>query len=55
MAPDTPSHLRNLVIYSVYTRNHGPTGTFADVSSGRLSAGLAATHRWSGSVPASRC
>ncbi len=31
MAIDTPDDLRNLVIYSVYVRNHGPHGTFADV------------------------
>ena len=31
MAIDTPADLRNLVIYSVYVRNHGPHGTFADV------------------------
>lgn len=31
MAFDTPADLRNLVIYSVYVRNHGPNGTFADV------------------------
>jgi glycosidase len=31
MAYDTPADLRNLVIYSVYVRNHGPNGTFADV------------------------
>lgn len=31
MASDTPSSYRNLVIYEVYVRNHGPNGTFADV------------------------
>ena len=31
MAPDTPLHHRNLVIYEIYVRNHGPHGTFADV------------------------
>ena len=31
MALDTPADLRNLVIYSIYIRNHGPNGTFADV------------------------
>jgi len=31
MAIDTPSSLRNLVIYEVYVRNHGPNGSFADV------------------------
>jgi glycosidase len=31
MATDTPSSYRNLVIYEVYVRNHGPHGTFADV------------------------
>jgi glycosidase len=31
MAADTPPDLRNPVIYSVYVRNHGPRGTFADV------------------------
>ncbi len=31
MAIDTPSFVRNLVIYEVYVRNHGPNGTFADV------------------------
>ena len=31
MAIDTPSSFRNLVIYSIYVRNHGPNGTFADV------------------------
>lgn len=31
MAPDTPISCRNLVIYEVYVRNHGPHGTFADV------------------------
>jgi hypothetical protein len=31
MAENTPSSYRNLVIYEVYVRNHGPHGTFADV------------------------
>jgi Alpha amylase, catalytic domain/Bacterial Alpha amylase C-terminal domain len=31
MASDTPSGLRNLVLYEIYVRNHGPKGTFADV------------------------
>jgi glycosidase len=31
MAHDTPSSYRNLVLYEVYVRNHGPHGTFADV------------------------
>lgn len=31
MAGDTPLHFRNMVIYQVYVRNHGPNGTFADV------------------------
>ncbi len=31
MAIDTPKNLRNLVIYEVYVRNHGPNGSFADV------------------------
>jgi glycosidase len=31
MADDTPDTCGNLVIYSVYVRNHGPNGTFADV------------------------
>ena len=31
MADDTPFHYRNMVIYQVYVRNHGPNGTFADV------------------------
>lgn len=31
MAPTTPLSYRNLVIYEVYVRNHGPNGTFADV------------------------
>lgn len=31
MAFDTPKNYRNLVIYEVYVRNHGPNGTFADV------------------------
>ena len=31
MTVDTPAAYRNLVIYEVYVRNHGPNGTFADV------------------------
>jgi glycosidase len=27
----TPAAYRNLVLYEVYVRNHGPNGTFADV------------------------
>jgi glycosidase len=31
MATDTPSNFRNLVFYEIYVRNHGVSGTFADV------------------------
>lgn len=31
MAFDTPAGVRNLVLYEIYVRNHGPNGTFADV------------------------
>lgn len=31
MAEQTPGCCRNLVIYEVYVRNHGPHGTFADI------------------------
>jgi hypothetical protein len=31
MASNTPSSYRNLVIYEIYVRNHGPNGTFGDV------------------------
>jgi len=31
MALDTPLNYRNLVIYEVYVRSHGPNGTFAEV------------------------
>nr|MBC7244001.1 alpha-amylase [Chloroflexota bacterium] len=31
MAHDTPLYYRNLVLYEVFVRNHGPSGTFADV------------------------
>jgi glycosidase len=31
MAEETPQHYRNLVLYEIYVRNHGPNGTFADV------------------------
>jgi hypothetical protein len=33
MAADTPQAYRNLVLYEVYVRNHGPNGTFADLES----------------------
>jgi hypothetical protein len=33
MAHDTPIEWRNLVIYEVFVRNHGPQGTFAEVES----------------------
>lgn len=33
MAKDTQKSTRNLVIYEIYVRNHGPHGTFADVES----------------------
>jgi glycosidase len=33
MAVDTPKYFRNLVIYEIYVRNHGPDGNFADVIS----------------------
>lgn len=32
MAIDTPAFHRNLVIYEIYVRNHGPNGTFAEVT-----------------------
>ena len=32
MATDTPSSARHLVIYEIFVRNHGPHGTFADVT-----------------------
>jgi glycosidase len=32
MAIDTPPNSRNLVIYEIYVRNHGPNGNFADVA-----------------------
>lgn len=32
MASDTPSTLRNLIIYSIYVRAHSPEGTFAGVT-----------------------
>jgi glycosidase len=32
MAEDTPLNYRNLVLYELFVRNHGPHGTFADVS-----------------------
>jgi len=31
MATDTPLEFRNLVIYEIYVRSHGPSGTFAEV------------------------
>ncbi len=31
MAEHTPKAYRNLVLYEVYVRNHGPNGTFSDV------------------------
>lgn len=31
MASDTPSSYRNMVIYEIYVRNHGASGTFNDV------------------------
>ncbi len=31
MASNTPSSYRNLVLYEIYVRNHGPNGTFDDV------------------------
>ena len=31
MAQDTHENLKNLVIYEIYVRNHGPNGTFLDV------------------------
>lgn len=31
MAPDIRLAIRNLVIYEIFTRNHGPRGTFAEV------------------------
>jgi len=31
MAHDTPHSYRNLVIYEIYVRNHGPHGSFTDV------------------------
>ena len=31
MASDTPLRFRNLVLYELYVRNHGPNGTFHDV------------------------
>jgi Alpha amylase, catalytic domain/Bacterial Alpha amylase C-terminal domain len=32
MAENTPSGYRNLVVYEIFVRNHGPNGTFADVA-----------------------
>lgn len=31
MASNTPHNYRNLVIYEIFTRNHAPSGTFAEV------------------------
>jgi hypothetical protein len=31
MASDSPTSCRNLVIYEIYVRNHGPNGNFSDV------------------------
>jgi glycosidase len=31
VAQDTPDHCRDLVLYEIYVRNHGPDGIFADV------------------------
>jgi hypothetical protein len=31
MAENTPANVRNLVIYEIYVRNHGPKGRFTDV------------------------
>jgi glycosidase len=31
VASSTPQNYRSLVLYEIYTRNHGPNGTFADV------------------------
>jgi glycosidase len=31
MAPNTPKSYRNLIIYEIYVRNHGPKGTFSEV------------------------
>ncbi len=31
MAHNTPLYYRNLVLYEIYVRNHGPNGTFADI------------------------
>lgn len=47
MAEDTPGTYRNLVIYEVYVRNHGPRGTFAEVEADlpRL-AGMAVDVVW---------
>jgi hypothetical protein len=33
VADNTPVDARNLVIYEIFVRNHGPNGTFADVES----------------------
>jgi glycosidase len=31
LAANTPLSYRNLVLYEIYVRGHGPNGTFADV------------------------
>lgn len=31
MAKDTPDFCKNLILYEIYVRNHGPNGTFFDV------------------------
>ena len=31
MAQETPKNYRNLIIYEIYVRNHGPNGNFSDV------------------------
>ncbi len=40
MASDTPLDVRSLVIYQVFPRNHGPSGTLADITAdiGRIAA-----------------
>ena len=32
MAIDTPLDVRSLVIYQIFPRNYGPTGTLADIT-----------------------
>lgn len=31
MSKDTPARYRNLVLYELFVRNHGPNGAFSDV------------------------